>query len=163
MAFKLKQLITTLFVWAINILFGAVVFNTIVLYPNFFGQIPSSLELTMEFLKVRGPHDFFPPFGSAVILLNGVALILWWRNKHIRNLLASSLFLLVVFEFLFSVLYFWELNTILFIEGKEKHAIEYLKEISLNFQRWHWVRFCTTGAASLLSLFTLTGNRDAAN
>lgn len=157
---KVKLFITFVFVWWINILFGAVVFNTIVLYPNFFRDVPYSLELTMEFLKARGPNNFFPPFGSAVIILNAIALFLWWKNKIIRNLLASSILLLIIFEFLFSVLYFWELNTILFIEGRTKHSIEYLEKISFNFQLWHWIRFCTTGIAAILSIFTLIRIKD---
>lgn len=157
---KTNLLVTVIFVWSINILFGAVVFNTTILYPNFFREIPDSLELTMEFLKVRGPQDFFPPLGSTVILLNAIVLFLWWANKRMRALLASSIFLLITFEFIFSVLYFWELNTILFIEGRTKHTIEDLEKVSFDFQLWHWVRFCTTGVAALLSIVTLVEIKD---
>lgn len=151
----MKLFITILFVWCINILFGAVVFNTIVLYPNFFRDIPESLELTMAFMKVRGPAHFFPPFGSTVILLNAITLFLWWRNKKTRYPLGASLLFLVIFEFIFSVLYFWKLNTILFIEGTAFHSIGHLQKTASNFQFWHWIRFGTTGGAALLSLFAL--------
>jgi len=147
--------LTVVFVWCINVLFGAVVFNTIVLYPNFFGNVPRSLELTMEFMKASGPHDFFPPFGSGVIILNAVSLVVWWRNKQVRYLLAVSILLLITFEFLLSVLYFWKLNTILFIEGAARHPVQYLEKVAADFRFWHWIRFFTTGAAAFLALVTL--------
>jgi len=87
-------------------------------------------------------------------------LFLWWRNKKIGLLLATSILLLITFEFLFSVLYFWELNTILFIEGRTKHSIEYLEKAASNFQFWHWIRFGTTGVAAVLSIFALIKVKD---
>jgi len=51
MSKKIKLFITIVFVWCINILFGAVVFNTLILFPNIFREIPGSLELSMEFLQ----------------------------------------------------------------------------------------------------------------
>jgi hypothetical protein len=43
----------------------------------------------------------------------------------------------------------------MFIEGKEKHTIDFLQSTANSFQKWHWVRFFTTGTASLLSVITL--------
>ncbi len=141
--------------WFINILFGAIVFNTIVFYPNIFHNIPNSLELTMQFLKVRGPHHFFPPFGASVILSNLIALFFWWKFRAVRNLLLISLILLIVFEFIFSVTFFWDKNIILFVEGKQVHSQTYLQDVADSFQLWHWVRVCTSGIASLCALAAL--------
>jgi hypothetical protein len=151
----IKVISISLFTWMLCILFGAIVFNTLVFYPNIFHNVPESLELTMQFLAVRGPHNFFPPFGGLVILLNILALILWWRTKHTRNLLAVSITLLIAFEFIFSVTFFWDKNTILFIEGQSKHSIAFLQSTANSFQNWHWVRVCTTGLSSSLSVYAI--------
>lgn len=151
-----KQISLTLFTWCLCILFGAIIFNTVVLYPNYFRQIPQSLELTMEFLKVRGPHHFFPPFGTAIILLNIVSLVLWWKTKNIRYILLTTVILLIVFEFIFSVTFFWGKNTIMFIEGKSKHPAEFLQATANSFQNWNWVRVITTGLASILAIYSVT-------
>jgi hypothetical protein len=147
---NLRLALLSFFAWAIAIFFGAVVFNTVVLYPNIFRHVPQSLELTMEFLQVRGPHHFFPPFGAMLILVNLVLVALWWRTRQVRNLLAVGVLLIIVFEFIFSVTFFWDKNTIMFIEGQRVHSIGFLESTAESFQRWHWLRVITTGTASAL-------------
>lgn len=147
-----KVISISLFSWALCILFGAIVFNTLVFYPNIFHDVPESLERTMQFLEVRGPHHFFPPFGAMVILLNVLSLMLWWTARSIRVLLITSIVLLIAFEFIFSVTFFWEKNKILFTEGQSMHSIEFLRSTASSFQNWHWVRVFTTGLASILSV-----------
>ncbi|MES2617391.1 MAG: DUF1772 domain-containing protein [Bacteroidota bacterium] len=151
-----KLIFISVFTWCICILFGAIVFNTLVFYPNVFYRVPQSLELTMQFLKMRGPHHFFPPFGGAIILLNIVSILFYWKTGNVRNSLVKSLLLLVVFEFIFSITFFWEKNAILFIEGQKKHSIEILQQTAISFQKWHWVRVFTTGLASILALLAFS-------
>ena len=49
--------------WVLMIFFGALVFDTLIVYPNTFHDVPRSLERAMAFATVRGPGDFFPPLG----------------------------------------------------------------------------------------------------
>ena len=51
--------------WVLMIFFGALVFDTLIVYPNTFHDVPRSLERAMAFATVRGPGDFFPPLGFA--------------------------------------------------------------------------------------------------
>jgi uncharacterized membrane protein len=154
--YKIKHLFLAAFAWAVGIFTGAIVFNTLVFYPNIFRQVPESLELTMAFLKVRGPHHFFPPFGAILIVCNMVLVAVWWRTKQVRNLLLLSMVIYIVFEFIFSVTFFWEKNTIMFIEGQSKHSINFLQSTADSFQKWHWVRVIASTAASILIFVSYT-------
>ena len=50
------------YLW-VMILFGAIVMETFMVYPNIFHDPSRSLELGLEFMSVRAPSDFFPPLG----------------------------------------------------------------------------------------------------
>ena len=52
------------YLWVMMILLGAIVLETFMVYPNIFHDPPRSLEIGLEFMSVRAPSDFFPPFGS---------------------------------------------------------------------------------------------------
>ena len=61
---KLQRLtfpIVTAYLWVMMVLFGAIVMETFMVYPNVFADPPASLELAMDFMAVSGPSDFFPP------------------------------------------------------------------------------------------------------
>lgn len=66
------------------VLFGAIVPETFMVYPNVFADPPESLELTMDFLSVSGPSDFFPPLGFATWVFGAGALLLSWPVKAAR-------------------------------------------------------------------------------
>ena len=54
----------TAYLWVMMTLFGAIVLETFMVYPNVFSDPPASLELTMTFMSVTGPADFSCPWGS---------------------------------------------------------------------------------------------------
>ena len=72
------------YLWVMVIFFGALVFDTLIVYPNIFYDVPRSLETAMAFAVVRGPHDFFSPLGFLGWLTGIGALILAWRVKPAR-------------------------------------------------------------------------------
>jgi hypothetical protein len=90
------------YLWVMVIFFGALVFDTLIVYPNIFYDVPRSLETAMAFAVVRGPHDFFPPLGFLGWLTGIGALILAWRVKPARYWILGSL-LVIVCEGLFSM------------------------------------------------------------
>src|SRR5262245_28295234 len=47
--------------WIMMILLGSIVLETFMVYPNIFYNPPDSLRPRSEFMKVRTPHDFYPP------------------------------------------------------------------------------------------------------
>src|SRR5215216_6681420 len=46
---------TLTYLWVMIILLGSILFDTLVLYPNIFHDVPRSLETAMEFMVVSGP------------------------------------------------------------------------------------------------------------
>jgi hypothetical protein len=129
--------VVTAYLWVMMILFGAIVLETFMIYPNVFSDPPASLELAMDFMSVSGPNDFFPPLGFLSWVLGAGALVLCWRVKAARWWILFSL-LMIVFEGLVSMLYFWPRNEIMFVDGPEVHSAEYLKQVAREFETWHW-------------------------
>jgi hypothetical protein len=131
-------------------------FETLIVYPNIFHDVPRSLETAVRFAAVRGPHHFFPPMGMLTILSACGAIVSAWRNKSVRYLFVTSFALIVVFEFLFSALFFWGRNTIMFDEGLRVHSAAYLSRVAREFQTGHWIRLLASGIASITAFIGLT-------
>jgi hypothetical protein len=129
--------VVTAYLWVMMILFGAIVLETFMIYPNVFSDPPASLELAMDFMSVSGPNDFFPPLGFLSWVLGAGTLVLCWRVKAARWWILFSL-LMIVCEGVLSMLYFWPRNEIMFVEGPEVHSAEYLKQVAREFETWHW-------------------------
>jgi hypothetical protein len=129
--------VLTAYLWVMMVLFGAIVLETFMVYPNVFADPPGSLEVTMDFLSVTGPSDFFPPLGFASWVLGAGALVLSWPVRTARWWIAFSL-LMIVCEGIASMLYFWPRNEIMFVEGPEVHSAEYLEQVAREFEAWHW-------------------------
>jgi hypothetical protein len=137
--------------WVLMILFGAIFFETLIIYPNIFHNIPRSFETGMAFMAIRGPHDFFPPVGMLAMLTGIGSLILNWRVKSARYWILGSVMIIFAGEFLFSMAFFWPRNTIMFEEGTAIHSVAFLKQTAQEFQTGHWLRVAGGAAASALS------------
>lgn len=137
---KIRRLalpLVTAYLWVMMVLFGAIVLETLMIYPNVFADPPESLELAMDFLSVSGPSDFFPPLGFATWVFGAGALVLSWPVKASRWWIAFSL-LMIVCEGVASMLYFWPRNEVMFVEGAGVHSAEYLEQVAHEFETWHW-------------------------
>jgi hypothetical protein len=134
------------------VLFGAIVLETFMVYPNVFADPPESLELAMDFLSVRGPNDFFPPLGFLSWVFGAASLVLCWRVKAARWWILFSL-AMIVCEGLASMLYFWPRNEIMFVEGAEVHSAEYLEQVAREFETWHWRSRLGFNALAAASIF----------
>lgn len=137
------------YLWVLMILLGAIVFETVVVYPNIFHDVPQSLETGMAFMTVSGPHDFFPPAGMLAILTGVGAAIFGWRVKSARYWIVGSVLFLFVGEFLLSAAFFWPRNAIMFEEGTAVHSVAYLQRVAREFQAAQWVRVAANAAASV--------------
>lgn len=136
---KMKKMtvpILAIYLWVLMTIFGAIVLETFMIYPNIFHNPPQSLELSMEFFVEAGPSDFFPPLGFASWVLGALALILTWKIPRARWWIVLSLAMMVG-EGLASMLYFWPRNDIMFIEGSAAHSDEYLRQVANEFVTWH--------------------------
>ena len=136
--------------WVLMIFFGALVFDTLIVYPNTFHDVPHSLQTAMAFATVRGPGDFFPPLGFVSWITGIGSLILAWRVNSARYWILGSLIVMVC-EGLFSMFFFWPRNTIMFTEGTAVHSVAFLKQTAREFEVGHWIRFALGAAAAATS------------
>lgn len=134
---RLRLPVVTAYLWVMMVLFGAIVLETLMVYPNVFADPPQSLGLTMEFLSVTGPSDVFPPLGLASWVLGAVAVLLCWGQRDARWWTVLSV-AMIACEGVASILYFWPRNETMFVEGLEVHSAEYLVQVAHEFETWHW-------------------------
>ncbi len=135
---------TSVALWIVMIHLGALLFETVVVYPNIFHDVPASLELSMEWMAATAPHDFFAPVGALSIVAIGTAIAASWRFTTVRNWLLIGLVVAILGEFVLSATVFWPRNTIMFSEGLTVHSAETLKTTAKTFQRLHWLRVGAT-------------------
>ncbi|RBP64247.1 hypothetical protein DFO66_107124 [Brevibacterium sanguinis] len=148
---RLRLPVVIAYLWVMMTLFGAIVLETLMIYPNVFADPPESLGLAMEFLAVTGPGDVFPPFGMACWILGAASLLLTIRVRGVRWWIALSLAALVA-EGIVSMLFFWPRNDVMFVEGLAVHSAEHLIAVAREFETWHWISrmtFNSIGAASV--------------
>lgn len=143
--------VTTIFAWLSIISFGANIFETFIIYPNIFHDVPSSLERAMDFMVIAGPDDFFPIIGFLTLVSGIATLILTRKIKQSKYWIMGSLLVIFVGEFLFSSAYFWPKNTVMFLEGTSVHSISVLQETAKDFQTGHWLRLSMNGVAAIMS------------
>ena len=98
-----------------------------------------------------GPADFFPPVGMLLLATGAGAVILCWRVRTARYWLLTSVLIILFGEFLFSAIFFWPRNTIMFIEGPAVHSSEVLRQTAREFETLHWVRLALCLPASVFS------------
>ncbi len=142
--------LTLSYLWVMMTLLGSILFDTLVLYPNIFHDVPRSLETAREFMVVRGPGDFFPPLGLLSWLAGIGSLVLIWRTKSARHWILGSM-IMILCQGLVSMAFFWPRNTIMFAEGTAVHSVAYLKQTAQEFQTGHWLRVAFNAAASTLA------------
>lgn len=148
---KFKHLTFTIilaYFWVMMILFGSIVLETFMVFPNIFHDPPASLESAMDFLSTRGPGDFFPPLGFVSWLTGVGAIVLGWRIKTARYWIIASV-LMIFLEGIVSILFFWPRNTIMFLEGTSVHSAEYLRQVAREFEALHWLRLLFSAASAV--------------
>jgi uncharacterized membrane protein len=139
---------------------GTIVFQTFVMYPNIFVSPPESLQLSMQFFSTITPGDFFPVFGSTIVTTGILCLLVSYKFKVSFYWFLTSVLLLFVGDGILSVLYFWPLNQMLFVEGTEQHSVEALRIAARDFHNAHYIRLFTSILASISAMFGLLRSRD---
>ncbi|MBB3663055.1 hypothetical protein FB384_001959 [Prauserella sediminis] len=147
--------VSAVYVWLAMVAFGGIAVETIVIYPNVFHDVPRSLTEASEFFDVTGPADFFPPMGAATLIVAVVTLLLVRKVRAARWWIAASLASLALGEFLFSVLYFWPRNEIMFDEGAAMHTAELLRSTAVEFEVGHWFRLGMSAVTATLAFVGL--------
>ncbi|MEU8247856.1 hypothetical protein [Nonomuraea sp. NPDC048916] len=148
---RLSLAVLTAYVWIAMVAFGGIAVETIVIYPNVFHDVPASLAEAVEFFAVTGPADFFPPMGAVTVVAAVAALVLVWPVRDTRLWAGGSLLSLLLGEFLFSVLYFWPRNDIMFEDGAAVHSVEVLRQTAWEFETGHWGRLAMSAVTATLA------------
>ncbi|WP_448609248.1 DUF1772 domain-containing protein [Geodermatophilus sp. URMC 60] len=142
-------------VWAAMLSFGGVAAETVMLYPNVFGDPPASLERAREFLVAGGPSDYFPPLGAAVVVSGLAATVLTWREPRVRWWVVGAAAVFIACDFVFSVLFFWPRNEVMFVDPVGTHPPERLRQVAEEFVLGHWVRLAGGAVTSALTFTAL--------
>ena len=150
---RLTWVALTALVWTSMLSFGGVAAETVMLYPNIFVDPPASLERAREFVVAGGPSDYFPPLGASVVVSSIATLLLTWRNPRLRWWIAAATATFFLCEFLFSAVFFWPRNEIMFVDPVGTHSAEYLRQVADEFVTGHWVRLAG-GAVTAVLAFT---------
>jgi hypothetical protein len=143
----------TALVWTAMLSFGGVAAETVMLYPNVFGDPPASLGRAREFLVAGGPSDYFPPLGATVVLSGLVAAALTWREPRLRWWIVGAVAVFIACDFVFSALFFWPRNEVMFVDPVGTHTPEHLRRVAREFVAGHWVRLAG-GAVTAVLAFT---------
>ncbi len=138
-----------LYFWSSAILFGSLIAETVLLYPNIFHDVPQSLQTASTFMAVVSPADYFPPLGMTSLCLGVLAIIVNWRVKAVRSWFVGAMLVVALGDYLLSALYMWERNTIMFQEGAAVHSAAYLQEVAGELQTAHWARIGAAGIAAV--------------
>jgi hypothetical protein len=161
---SLQTFLFTAYFCLTMIVLGGTIFSVLVEYPNWFANVPSSLEATRNFYQVFHPGYFFQttvPFA----FLTGIAFaITGWKIAAARNFVLISLAVLVSAELL-TFLYIYPRLGIMFGPDAASQTIEALRQASQQFTTADRIRTGLSFLANALAvaaLFKFFKNRYAA-
>ncbi|OLT11504.1 hypothetical protein BJF78_04940 [Pseudonocardia sp. CNS-139] len=131
---------TVAFAWIATFGFGGLVIETLLLYPNIFADVPASLTRALEFMSVTAPNDVLPPLGAATLATALAAVALTLRRREVRLFTIGAVSSIALGELLFSAIWFWPRNTIMFVDDPALYDAAFLQQVAAEFQAGHWVR-----------------------
>jgi hypothetical protein len=118
--------------------------------PGGIREPPETLTMAREFMVAGSPSDFFPPFGFVICVSAAAASLLTLRVKDVRWWIICGTAVFLSAEFVFSALFFWPRNTIMFVDPVGTHSADYLRQVAAEFDAGHWVRVIGGGVAAAL-------------
>ena len=148
---RISVIATVAFAAVAMVAFGTLLSETLLLYPNIFAEVPQSLDLALEFMSVTTPSDVLPPLGALTVATALAAVLLTLRRPAVRLWTAGAAAALVIGEFVFSALFFWPRNHIMFVEGSDVHDAARLQQVATEFQAGHWVRVAAGAITAALA------------
>jgi hypothetical protein len=128
-------------------LLGGLLLETFMIYPNIFTDAPARFGISLQFMSVTGPAQYFRPFGMATVAFGVLGVVAAWQWRTARWWAVGSA-AAIALEGIISRLYFWPLNTTLFVEGASVHPAEVLRQSAADFQTWHWSRVALNAASA---------------
>jgi hypothetical protein len=129
---SLQTFLFTAYFCLTMIVLGGTIFSVLVEYPNWFANVPSSLEATRKFYQVFHPGYFFQTT-APLALLSGIGFVITgWRIAPARNLVLISLVVLVAIELL-TFIYIYPRLGIMFGPDSASHTVDALRQAGQQF------------------------------
>jgi hypothetical protein len=156
-----QTILFTAYLCLMMIILGGTIFSVLVEYPNWFANIPSSLEATRNFYKVFHPGYFFQIFGPLTVLSGIAFVIAGWRIAEASRLVAASVVIFVAIELL-TFLYIYPRLNILFVSELGTQSVDALRLAARQFTIADNVRtgLCLiANAFAIGAMFRFFGNR----
>jgi hypothetical protein len=147
---RLTYPVVLIYLWVMMIMLGAIMLETLMVYPNIFRNAPESLAYASGFFSEASPATFFRPLGMLSWAMGIAAVGLSWPVGNVRRWVALSL-LSIVADGAASMLFFWPRNTMMFIEGTAVHSPEVLRQTAAQFEQLHWLRVAFNAASAVFA------------
>ena len=147
----LQTFLFTAYFCLMMIVLGGTIFAVLVEYPNWFADVPSSLEATRNFYKVFHPGYFFQTVAPLSFLTGIGFVITGWRIKSARNFVLMSLAVLVAAELL-TFFYIYPRLGIMFGPDAASQSLETLRQAGQQFTNADRIR---TGLAVVANAFSV--------
>jgi hypothetical protein len=133
------------------IVLGGTIFSVMVEYPNWFADVPKSLEVTRSFYSVLHPGYFFQMFGPLIVLTGIASVIAGWRILQARNLVVVSITIMIAIELL-TFLYIYPRLWIMFGPDAASQSVDSLRIAAQQFTTADRIR---TGLMLISSAFAI--------
>jgi hypothetical protein len=127
-----QTILFTAYLCLMLIILGGTIFSVLVEYPNWFADVPASLEATRNFYKVFHPGYFFQIFGPLSVLTGIAFVITGWRVGRAGKLVGVSVLLFVAIELL-TLFYIYPRLNILFFSDLAAVSVETLRLTARQF------------------------------
>lgn len=134
---------------AAMIIFGAALFIAFVIYPNWFHDVPRSLEIGREFFVVKNFGGLSRPLVSLFALAGFGFLLFGWRAKSARYWILSSVLLGAAVEMAASK--FFQPRLEIMSQSTALHSAAYLQQVVQELQAAYWLKLGAMFVAVALS------------
>jgi hypothetical protein len=160
----LQTFLFTTYFCLMMIVLGGTIFCVSVEYPNWFADVPFSLEVTRNFYKVSNPGYFFQTFAPLSVISGTAFVIAGWRMSTPRNLVLLSVGVLVVAELLTFLYIYPRLDVLFYAPDVASHSLEALRKAGNEFTNADRIRTLlgfTAGGLGVAALFRFFRERYA--
>lgn len=159
----MKKLQTALFIAYFSlmmIVLGGTIFSVVVEYPNWFADVPTSLESTRNFYRVLHPGHFFQTFAPLLVVTGIGFVIAGWRTVPVRNLVLITVVIMIAIELL-TFFYIYPRLWIMFGPDAASQTVDAMRNAACDFTAADRVRTFMDLVASALSIAALLKFFDA--
>lgn len=155
---NVKEMLLCAAIIFLGALFGASVYESVVMAPNYRADIPESLEHVRRFMSVTNPGTFFRVAAPLVQISLLVSLILNWKRPRGRRWWLITALILVVLADAITFTFHYPRNAILFTEPLNV-APQVLEQAAGEWAYGNYIRFSLVAVALVCTLKALISRR----